>query len=114
MATDYQPGDYRYERADCDPGDDQPGDVQDQPGKNKGRRHNVTGQHPSCRGMQGRPAAWRPARQKSVEAWVICSQIFLDPAELQPLRGTQPHGQDLQSPYFAAPAGHDRVLDPSH
>jgi hypothetical protein len=96
MATDNQPGDYRYERADRDPGHDQPGDVQDQPGKDKDGRHKVTGQHPSCRWREGRPAAWRSARQKSVEARVVCLQTFLDPAELQPLRGMQPHGQDLQ------------------
>jgi hypothetical protein len=105
MATDYQPGDYRYERADCDPGHDQPGDMQDQPGKNKGRRRNVTGQHPRCRGTERGPAAWQPAHQKSVEARGVCSQTFLDLVELQPLRGMQPHGQDLQNLYFAAPAG---------
>jgi hypothetical protein len=109
MATYHQPGDYRYERADCDPGHDQPGDVQDQPGQDNGRRHDVTGQHPGCRRTESRLALWRPARQKSVEARVVCSQTFLDPAELQPLRGMQPHGQDLQdlqNLYSAARAGH--------
>jgi len=109
MATDNQPGDYRCERADRDPGHDQPGDVQDQPGKDKGGRRKVTGQHPSCRWTEGRPAAWRPARQKSVEARVVCLQTFLDPAELQPLRGMQPHGHNLQNLYFHSP-GRSRLV----
>jgi hypothetical protein len=103
MATENQPGDYRYEQADCDPGHDQPSDMQDQPGKDPGRRHKVTGQHPSCRWTERRPAAWRPARQKSVEARVVCSQTFLDPAELQPLRGMQPHGHNLLNLNFHRP-----------
>jgi hypothetical protein len=109
MAVDDQPGDYRYERADCDPGYDQPGDVQEQPGQDQGGRHKVTGQHPSSRWTEGRPAAWRRARQKSVEARVVCSQTFLDPAELQPLRGMQSHGQDLQNLYFHSP-GRSRLV----
>jgi hypothetical protein len=107
MATDNQPGDYRYERADCDPGHDQPGDVQDQPGQDQGGRHKVTGQNPNCRWTEGRHAAWRPARQKGVEARVVCSQTFLDPAELDPLRGMQPHDHNLQNLNFHSPAGRD-------
>jgi hypothetical protein len=109
MTADTQPGDYRHERADRDPRHHQPGDTQDQPGQDKGEWHKVTGQHPSSRWTESSPAAWRPARQKSVEARVVCSQTFLDLAELQPLRGMQPHGPDLQNLYFHSP-GRSRLI----
>src|SRR5215813_14487340 len=102
MAADQQPGDHGDERARCDPAQDQPGDVPEQPGKNKGRGHKVDRQHPDCRGAGRPPPGPRPAGQQRVEAGGILAESLLDLAELAPLPGMQPHRPRRQNFYAVA------------